>query len=339
MAQNYYSVEKAAQVLGVSADEIRAMLDRRELYGYRDGSSWKFKAEEIDRRAAERNQGPIGDDDIMLDEALLSGSSDKLKAGSGKGKDDFDLAMDDDLTLDQAPAAKKGKGKDGGKSDILSDDDMVLGGSGTGSDITLGGNSGINLVAPSDSGLSLESTGAGDDSLELGEDDMVSLGDDSADAPTTVRADEEFLLTAAEDTGDEDDESGSQVIALDSEPAADQAATLIGTPSTAQMVAMLEEDASAAPMAAGAAVGLAAVGMGTMSQPGGIAAAEPMLVETDLPETPFSGLQIFGLATCTVLLTLCGMMAFDLVRNMWSWNGTYPVNSAIMDRLVSLIGG
>ena len=38
----------------------------------------------------------------------------------------------------------------------LDDDDLVLGGSGTGSDITIGGDSGISLVDPADSGLSLE---------------------------------------------------------------------------------------------------------------------------------------------------------------------------------------
>ena len=33
------------------------MVLRRELYGYRDGADWKFKAEDIDRVAAERGSG------------------------------------------------------------------------------------------------------------------------------------------------------------------------------------------------------------------------------------------------------------------------------------------
>ena len=57
MAQNYYSVEKAAELLGVTAEEIRAMRERRELYGYRDGSNWKFKAEDVERLARQRQGG------------------------------------------------------------------------------------------------------------------------------------------------------------------------------------------------------------------------------------------------------------------------------------------
>jgi hypothetical protein len=36
-----------------------------------------------------------------------------------------------------------------------------------------------------------------------------------------------------------------------------------------------------------------------------------------------------------VLLLLCGMMLYDLMRNMWSWDGTYPVNSSLMDTILS----
>jgi hypothetical protein len=31
---------------------------------------------------------------------------------------------------------------------------------------------------------------------------------------------------------------------------------------------------------------------------------------------------------------LCGMVTFDLLRNMWSWDGPYAVNSWIMDMIV-----
>ncbi len=53
MAQKYYNVKEAAQMLGASEDAIRKMMEHRELYGYRDGADWKFKAEDIERLAAE----------------------------------------------------------------------------------------------------------------------------------------------------------------------------------------------------------------------------------------------------------------------------------------------
>ncbi len=63
----------------------------------------------------------------------------------------------------------------------LEDDDLVLGGSGTGSDISIGGDSGISLVDPADSGLSLEAPlnlSGGEESLELGEDDLLGMASD-----------------------------------------------------------------------------------------------------------------------------------------------------------------
>ena len=46
-----------------------------------------------------------------------------------------------------------------------------------------------------------------------------------------------------------------------------------------------------------------------------------------------------GLICCAMLLTLSGMMAYDLLRNMWSWNGAYSVNSSLMDMVLGLFGG
>ena len=82
--------------------------------------------------------------------------------------EDLDMTLDHDLTLEDSnvavspgqarrrPTARAGDSAVdlGGKK--LDDDDLVLGGSGTGSDISIGGDSGISLVDPADSGLSLE---------------------------------------------------------------------------------------------------------------------------------------------------------------------------------------
>ena len=120
--------------------------------------------------------------------------------GIGRGSSDIDLA---------------GKG--------LEDDDLVLGGSGVGSDVSIGGDSGISLVDPADSGFSLETPinlgAAAEESLELGEDDLLP----PAKRPTPgdsgkLKTDDDFLLTPLEESVDtEDSESGSQVIALDTE--------------------------------------------------------------------------------------------------------------------------
>ena len=239
MAQKYYNVADAAKVLGLSSEEVKEMVLRRELYGYRDGADWKFKTEDIDRVAAERGSGGAGDDDNVLASEIELGASDpglsgtviggdrggaanpdsdihlahsdvKLAGGSSlsefglHGSDinlagsapsagpkpgdtaagasssqfaDLDMTLDHDLSLGdstmavpskpaapaKAIAAKPVQSKAvtddssvaiGGME--LEDDDLVLGGSGAGSDISIGGDSGISLVDPADSGLSLE---------------------------------------------------------------------------------------------------------------------------------------------------------------------------------------
>ena len=62
MAQKYYNVKEAAKLLGVSEEQVRKMQEQRELYGYRDGADWKFKAEDIEthrRRAQGRPAPPL----------------------------------------------------------------------------------------------------------------------------------------------------------------------------------------------------------------------------------------------------------------------------------------
>ena len=51
MAQKYYNSAETAKILDVSVDDVKKMMERRELHGYRDGADWKFKVEDIDRLA------------------------------------------------------------------------------------------------------------------------------------------------------------------------------------------------------------------------------------------------------------------------------------------------
>jgi hypothetical protein len=412
MAQIYLGVDKAAEILGVSPDEVNQLREGRQLYGYRDGASWKFKAEDVEKLAKDRAEGKTGDaeeddGDILLSEFALgqsapsatgsvlgmahnaapgesdiqiaAGQSDiqlagsQLNLGSGSGSSkpgkpdsnvgkpqskigkpgtpDSHVNLGDDLTLGSSVATMKGgsalrremRGKGGSDLDLtaagegISEDELVLGGSsGVGSDVTLGGDSGISLVDPADSGLSLEEpldlAATGDESLELGEDDMISLADEAVDhdAATQLKADDDFLLTPATEPGDEgeDSESGSQVIALDTEGSSDEAATVVHTPGGGA-VAMLEEDLSTAGLGIGAAAaGLGPAGMGGM--PSDLGAAAPVSVMA-LPESPYSTLQVLSLAGCVLLLAVGGMMICDLVRSMGSWDGPYQINSSLMD--------
>ena len=63
MAQKYYNSAETAKILGKTVDEVKAMLERRELHGYRDGADWKFKVEDIDRLAKPPPQKPAAEEE------------------------------------------------------------------------------------------------------------------------------------------------------------------------------------------------------------------------------------------------------------------------------------
>jgi len=397
MAQKYYNVKEAAKILGTSEEAVRQMLEHRELYGYRDGADWKFKAEDIERRAADSKAQPapaIEDtDEVLLSEVELgqSGSgasgtvigmeavprneSDIDLAGSdvdvasqsatppiGKAQGDskaakfeeLDLGLDDDLSMAasnigldavQKPTSESPTGSSSLSiaPNPLDDNSEVIGGGSSGSGITLSGDSGISLVDPADSGLSLEEplelggSSIAEESLELGDEDILQLAE-SSKSSRNLKADDDFLLTPTEETTDADEsESGSQVIALDTE--GDDGATLV-SPGQG-MGAMFGENLGAQPaLDLGAGVSLAAAplgapGMGVSAgaMPAGAAAAPAGAL---LPEAPYSVWNIVSLAACLFFLLLCGAMVYDLLRNMWSWNSAGSVNTWLMDTIIGL---
>ncbi len=316
--------------------------------------------------------GKAHDSDIQLagSDVKLAGSDIKLAGSDIKPKSDVKLVEETrpyvpaaeeeeeelDLRLDSeppvaqaaAPAAPAGKKTGGSEIELaggLDDDDIVLGGSSSGSNVSIAGDSGISLVSPTDSGLSLEEPvelpPSEDDSLELGEDDMLTFADAAdTESPTTLKSDDEFLLTPLEEAAEgEESESASQVIALDAGPVSDTAATLLGAGRPGGAAAMLDEELGVGPLPAAPATPAAAAPAAGLFEPAAAAVA-PLPAGAPaplaLPEAPSTTWNIAALGACVVLLILCGWVAFDLVLNMWSWNAPYRLNSALMDWILSL---
>ena len=298
----------------------------------------------------DKDRSSPADSDLQLaaGSGVELGAEDSGGEGSGSGLDELDLTLEEDVSLEDSQLGQPAE--DGGSTIDLTgkdidDDDLVLGGSGTGSDITIGGDSGISLVDPADSGLSLSEPlelGESDSSaaLQLGEDDMISLGEEAdTDAPTELKTDDDFLLTPLEEAADEESESGSQVIALDTEGEGDEAATMIaGSGAGGGMAAMLDEDLSAQPGADFGIAGADAAGLGV--QPGAAAQGAPLTQPgAALPEAPYSIWNVLSLALCVIVLIFGGWFMYDLAQNMWSWGGTHEVSSPMMDWVLSLFEG
>jgi hypothetical protein len=271
----------------------------------------------------------LGGSDIQLaatgsEVGKKPGSSDKLF-----GSDALKLS-DDELSL-VAPAKPGDSSKKGPGSAINLDDEDAESALGASSDVTLSPtDSGIQLISASDSGLSLEepvSLGSSAKKLlELSDDDVISLEESPAGSGVAIaaeKADDEFLLTAVDESSMEESDSGSQVIALDadSEISSDMFAPAAAT-------AMLEEEPSTAaalggPVTVGGSPLMGAAPTGAVS----------------LPEAPFTTMNVLSLSMCVLLLLVCGMMTYDLMRNMWSWDGPTELNSKILDTFGNMLPG
>ena len=272
---------------------------------------------------------------------LAEAAADAAKSGiAPQQEDDFSMP-DDDFTF----ADDSGSFEDSAElsSDFEDSGALILDDSDSSAEITLEANeSGINLSA-SASGLSLEDSAPLDlgmsdiDELELpaDDDDMIVLENAAApDAATQMLQEDDFDLTPLEPSADDDDSSGSQVIALeDSEIYADDsAATILGDSSEMASQPGMLEDAGAF---GGEAFG---GGFSEMEmQPG----YDPTMVPAGpaaLPEAPYSLLQVLSLGGVAVLLSLGGMVAYNLAQNLWMPSGQVA-ESGMLPMILKIFGG
>ncbi len=302
----------------------------------------------------------LGGSDVKLDsgsgtgpiKAGAAGSDVLLGDGMELGDDELSLDMGSAKPVEKKPAAKAKFVDDEDSDEIDLDSDHVgIGGgsgsvigSGVGSDVTLrGGDSGINLK-PTDSGLSLEEEpldlgGSAVDSLELPEDnDVISLDDDTGDPDlaTQLKQDDQFLLSPTDSMGDDESDSGSQVIALeDSESFDADAATMLKSAGAApladdafaQAQMAMEPFPDSTPMVGGMAMaGMPGVG------------GQPVYVQVPVIEAPYSVWNVLGLFFVTLMLVCCGMLTVDILLNMWVFDSQSSMSMALMDAAISTFG-
>ncbi len=79
----FYTLEEAARVLGMSPDELKTKAQQREIRAFMDSGSWRFRVADVDELARRRGLG--SDPDISLSDPDLFGATD---TGTG---DEFPL--------------------------------------------------------------------------------------------------------------------------------------------------------------------------------------------------------------------------------------------------------
>jgi excisionase family DNA binding protein len=114
MAGKFLTVDEAAQRLGVSAEEVQRLVDRKELYPVRDGTTLKFKHDDIERYAADAGAASGGNSGLSLDlDAAaedaggldLDGIAIDAPAASG-----LEIDLGDSLQIDAAAGGVTGSG-------------------------------------------------------------------------------------------------------------------------------------------------------------------------------------------------------------------------------------
>lgn len=296
-----------------------------------------------------------GASDVLSSGVAGSGVLDDLAGATGgtsafKDLDEIDLAAEsgpalenekeaaagselelEDLELEGASDA--GSAADSGEIELAGDDDLILSDSG-GSDLTLdSGDSGINLISPSDSGVALDdiplemggSAILSSLSLEGSDPEISLIGDDagagagSGDEPIAeLQTDDDFQLTPLSEGAAEEGDSSSQVIALDADiDDFSEGAAVLDDDDFAEEDdgVVLSEDFAEAP-AGELEVGYA---------PAPVSAS---------PETPYTVANILGLGSSALLLILAGTMMLDMMRYIWSWDETFTLNSALMEAIL-----
>lgn len=174
MSGNFVLLEEAAKLLGVTPEALVEMRSRGEIRGFREGSSWKFKMEDVQQ--AIRNRDDAGDSDIGSDVSLIadpgSGSDVKLVAGrSGLNLNDSqigsDISLDSSIKIDLDGSDLPLDGAGGSGLELsLSEGSDVLEASG----LNLSPASGTDKIITGDSDPDIGSD------LELADDDDLVLG-------------------------------------------------------------------------------------------------------------------------------------------------------------------
>ncbi len=371
------SLEQAAGLLGMTPDRVNDMRLKNEIFGTRDGATWKFKLEEVQRFADDRNISlqPIDmpdDSDFRLSDDSLElsfGSADAVLEGSDSGSqvigsgDDLafgssDLALaasSDENVLAGDEPAEKGGASDTGKlladsaelqlsEDDLFDDEISLEDSASLVD------SGDLSSDFEDSDLVLEDSDSSDEpALELkGADSDVSLSPNESG----IALDEPFTLGGGSDIDDLQLPEDEDVISLEASGALDSA-TLLASDDNFDLTPL--EDSGMDDSSGSQVIALedssiytddsAPTMLGVEDE----AYAAPVMLEDPygqldpnapvavIPETPYSIWNIISLVAALILVMFGAMVAFDMARNTWQPDDT-TLSSTVANMFIQLFG-
>ncbi|MDR2704943.1 MAG: helix-turn-helix domain-containing protein [Planctomycetaceae bacterium] len=219
MSSEYYSLEKAAEVLALPTAEVNRLREKNQLRAFRDGSSWKFRKVDVDNYLAEsiKNRGKSEKSASESDFDLLSMDDEEESPTLLADLPSFDSLMEEGLSIgdemiDAAPTSKSatptGKGTSSVKSnDFLADDDLML----SSDDLMLSEDS--DILPNSVLSLSKSSSKASASDIDLAADDDLVLDGNGSSGQLDLAGDSGLSLLDVADNIDLQpvEKSGSDV--------------------------------------------------------------------------------------------------------------------------------
>src|SRR3954469_1587393 len=176
MAQRFLSLEEAADLLGIPKERLLTLRERNKVTGYKDGASWKFRSEAIEKLASEGlpdiDSSPSDlalnlDDDEDDDFKFPEDSSGVLKDTPPTSKPELDLADEEPPAQPVHEPTSEPAAESGGSDLSLDSEEMVAG---PASDLSLD-----DVDEPTVAGLDEGS----DDALALDDDGSIDINTDS----------------------------------------------------------------------------------------------------------------------------------------------------------------
>lgn len=263
-------------------------------------------------RLASGSSGSLNLSDDDEESSVFDEASDSKKSPSDTGKmlagEDSGLELsEEDLFSDELSLADSSmlEGSSELSSDFTDSGELILEDSDSSNEVRLEANeSGIGLSA-NDSGIML----ADDDdllNLEGSDIDSLELADEEEDLIVVDSSSEdEFNLTPLADPLEDDDSTGSQVIALeDSEIYTDESAdSLLGAEEFAAEPVEVDDLQADFEGGFGGSPGFGEMGMPT--------------APAQMPEAPYGVWNIVSLAIAALLMVMGSMIAFEACQNMW----------------------
>ncbi|MEO2048697.1 MAG: helix-turn-helix domain-containing protein [Pirellulales bacterium] len=128
MEQKFIKLEEAVDRLGISSERLNQLREQGEIRAYRDGSSWKFRTDEIEKLAAEGipEASPPSDIGLVVEDDLVA--AEPLEVADLDEDNELDLAGSDSILLSEEQLGESATGSAStiiGKSE-LEDADLEI---------------------------------------------------------------------------------------------------------------------------------------------------------------------------------------------------------------------